>query len=568
MYDWLLLVSLMLFVVYPEADPGFLKSTLDIHDAAWWADPAKQYVLNGRWMNGPFAGALCVGPLTVFLHTVSFKMFGLHFWSLRLLSLLPGIAAIILVRRHQKKAYTALLLALSPCWYDWSRIGLPETLMGLLLLAAVIGIRDGRKFYGILAALCVIAGMLVKSSFVYYLPAILMAFGSLPKKDRIRAIGRFSGIFIVGSGLIYVFYFQRFEWVFSPFFGEFKQGYFTIHQLIDPAGFMARLLKLLDREFFSDPMVAGIILSILWRIHQGKGLHSNRGFTLIWIVAIGCLFASDFAGRRFIPLLPLVVLSLEEFSSSKSLSERIKLFLAHLLVLVGIGWTFPANWIMHFQEGYFVIHWPVYAVIVSMLVVSSIHYFSQRSMNQSVQLYLDLASVWFGIVLIGSLLENHLGCNHSLAFGGGIALMSVVLFFLKYMNHLSDIQINVKVLTLVCVSFILFRVSYLFTARSDERDAAMKFASEVKPGEFIAGPPSVFSLAFLSRGEVMHFPESALWAHKEPNWIGGISTANPKEIPIKQQVIELSGLIDTSGMAWESQKVWSGREEACWVRLR
>jgi hypothetical protein len=183
--DAFLILAAIMIVLWPEADPSWLKPATDIHDAAWWADPAKQKILHGSWMNGPFAGALAVGPLSVILHFLSFKAFGIGFVSLRLMSIIPAILMGFWIRIYVKEldgSRASILLLSSTACFTLARLGLPEIWMGFLLLMSIFTIQKGTVKSSVLAGVLLFLAFLIKASFLYQIFIILPLIYELFKK--------------------------------------------------------------------------------------------------------------------------------------------------------------------------------------------------------------------------------------------------------------------------------------------------------------------------------------------------------------------------------------------------
>jgi hypothetical protein len=198
--DVILILAAIMIVLWPEADPSWLKPATDIHDAAWWADPAKQKILHGTWMNGPFAGALAVGPLSVVLHFLSFKAFGIGFLSLRLMSLVPAILMGFWIRIYLKEldgSKASILLLSSTACFTLARLGLPEIWLGFLLLISIFSIQKGTVRSSVLTGIFLFLAFLLKASFIYQLFIIIPFLYELFGNGKMRSVFAFGASFLI-----------------------------------------------------------------------------------------------------------------------------------------------------------------------------------------------------------------------------------------------------------------------------------------------------------------------------------------------------------------------------------
>jgi hypothetical protein len=97
----IVLLALSRFL-FPESDPAWWKSTDDIHDEAWWAENVRRMLLGESWPGDAFARAWAVGPITACWHWMSFKLFGINYFSLRLIAIIPSTLSILLILFKKK----------------------------------------------------------------------------------------------------------------------------------------------------------------------------------------------------------------------------------------------------------------------------------------------------------------------------------------------------------------------------------------------------------------------------------------------------------------------------------
>ena len=526
--DCCLIVAAIMLFLWPEADPSWLKPATDIHDAVWWADPAKQKILHGTWMNGPFAGAIAVGPLTVWLHFITFKLFGIGFFSLRLLSLIPAVFTAALLRFRSNDfstASAALLLLASTSWFTWARLGLPELWMGFLFLASIHLLQKGGVLNSIIAAFCLLGGLLFKASFVYHLMLILPVL-LLTKHRQVKyGWAFFLGAFSIGSLVYYLGYLLPNEALFSPFLVEFSANYFTIEQLLDPSGILARIVFLTDREFFQDPTVVLLVIALLVKLGSGYRPSSRLSFTALFFLGVLLLLPSDFAGRRFIPLFPLLVVAAIEPYVQESISNRIKVPLAVLMNWVTLGMILPAGSLFLFENGFFRIQ-PLVGFIFGIQVLGfAIVWRLMNSSNSLFSVYFKYSAYVLCLAWIALLLRTHFLSSNWL-----ILVVSAVVFLLMHLLFSSEkfkysgfVFIAGIGLTCNCAAF--------FSLSHTERDNAKVLAKILDNQQgLVAGNATTFSLTFLSSSSAMHFPKSPYWKSTKPTFLGAYSTSDQDSI--------------------------------------
>jgi 4-amino-4-deoxy-L-arabinose transferase-like glycosyltransferase len=120
-------------------------------DESLYATSAAEMLQNGQWAATTFAGTIDYSnskpPLNVWLIAISFKLFGINLWSMRLASAFSGLATVALLMfwlRHAHGAALAIMagVVLSTCFGFYyvhsSRTANPDALFALLALAIVV----------------------------------------------------------------------------------------------------------------------------------------------------------------------------------------------------------------------------------------------------------------------------------------------------------------------------------------------------------------------------------------------------------------------------------------------
>lgn len=521
--DIILILAAIMIVLWPEADPSWLKPATDIHDAAWWADPAKQKILHGTWMNGPFAGALAVGPLSVVIHFLSFKAFGIGFLSLRLISIVPAILMGFWMRIFLKEldgAKASILLISSTAYFSLARLGLPEIWMGFLLLISIFSIQKGAVKSSILTSIFLFLAFLIKASFIYQSFIIAPFLYELFRKGKVRSVISFAASYCFLMSIYYFFYLSEYQELFSPFFREFSADYFSFQQLIHPAGLFARVVFLTDREFFKDPSVVLMILALLIKSAAGFTPSKRINFSALFFIGILLLLPSDFAGRRFIPLLPLLVLAMIEPRSEKHLSFYLQVLLAFMLNWISFGILFPSNSLFLYSDGIFEIQPLVYFIGIVQVILFALFKYKLNSNFYSIQYFKYsvgvLSLAWISMLLRTYLIEPMwliLICS----FG-----VSIFLHVWNITSRNNQLQMVFLVLMGVLMNgFSLFSLSFT------ERDHAISFAQIVSDRScYVAGNSTAFSITLLSESSAMHYPLSPNWKNVSPCAVVGYTTVD------------------------------------------
>jgi hypothetical protein len=535
--DCCLIVAAIMLFLWPEADPSWLKPATDIHDAAWWADPAKQKILHGTWMNGPFAGAIAVGPLTVWLHFITFKLFGIGFFSLRLISIIPAVFAAALLRFRSSDfsaASAALLLLTSTSWFTWARLGLPELWMGFLLLASIHLLQKGGIKNSIFAAFCLLGGLLLKASFVYHLLLILPVLLLTKHRQDKYKWTFFLGAFSIGALVYYLGYLLPNEDLFSPFFTEFSANYFSLKQLLDPAGIFARIVFLTDREFFQDPSVVLLVIALLIKLGSGYRPSSRLSFTALFFLGVLLLLPSDFAGRRFIPLFPLLIVAAIEPYVEESLSNRIKVPLAVLLNWIMIGMILPAGRLFLFEDGFFHIQ-PFVVFLFGIQVLGlAIVWRLKKSTNTLISVYFKYSTSALSLAWIALLLRTHfLSSNWLILVASAVVLLLMLQLF-------SSQKFKYTAFVFIAGIGFLCNCAAFFGLSHTERDNAQVVAKILDDQQgLVAGNATTFSLTFLSSKSAMHFPMSPYWKFIKPTFIVAYSTSDQDSAATLKMVDQL-----------------------------
>lgn len=552
----LILLSAMVFL-WPEADPSWLKAANDIHDAAWWADPAKQMIVNGNWMNGPFAGALSVGPLTVLIHFASFKFLGISFFSLRCISLIPAVSAAWWFRFDKQFGVNyAILLLTSTVWFVSARLGIAEVFMGWLLLVGLVLLKNGNAFKACLSAMCFVAGFLLKASFIYQCLLVFPVFILWRKELDRKTIAVFIATILCLIIPYYFFYLQPNAVLFAPFLNEFSSDYFTVSQLLDPSGLWARVVYLTDREFFQHPSVVLMCVALLVQLGSGFTANSRWSFSLLFLLGILFLMPSDFAGRRFIPLFPLLIAAILEQKKKVEFNSIGMLLGALLLNWSSLGALMPNNSIFKFDGAYFHLSTAAFYFLLFHIVAAILFGEANRKKKVRITQYFKYSVMVFALSILTACLRVHFAYSFLLSLIMGASILILIhLFFSNYRFF------SLGLVLIVLVGFTL-NLSTFFSLSFSERNNAQIVASVLKNENGpIAGNSTTFSMVFLSQCSAMHYPLSESWNTTNPIGFGAYSSTDFKKQEIDRlfQAFEIrfrGSLKDscTSFRVWKSNE--------------
>lgn len=207
---------------------------------------ARNLVLYGNWKVDDFF-PFVVYPLVNFLVALVFKLFGIGFVQVKLVSLAAGLGSIVALYLFVRDAagklaglVAGLMLALSFPHVMYTRLGLVESVQILfLLLAGLFWVRGLRRSWMMILSGLFAAGtvLLVKVSAVFVGPVMLVMlafalFGARREPERFRQLKRGIGLFFAGVGAALVVWFLA---VFLPHSKDYVQ-YVLRHSFESPAG--------------------------------------------------------------------------------------------------------------------------------------------------------------------------------------------------------------------------------------------------------------------------------------------------------------------------------------------
>ena len=525
----IVLLALSRFL-FPEADPAWWKSTDDIHDEAWWAENVRRMLLGEAWPGDAFARTWAVGPITACWHWMSFKLFGINYFSLRLIAIIPSTLSILLILIKKipgfdanKRTQASLILAVLPAFWSLSRLGHTEAMLSFLLILIVYLSYSFNRSHWFLIGFLMLVGILFKFSFVYFVCALFtwFVFRGISLKKIIVALS----VFVIGGCLSYVIYFYPNRQVFQPFYSYFSASYYSMEQLLDPRGWLLRLAWLPEKCFVTNPLNVILISAILIRIGQGRIPIRRTGIASLIVISILFLLGSDFSDRRLIILLVLLPLALFEDHSLESSST----FRYCIAWFCGLPLFVSISNLHILNEGNslndLLISVPVFILAYAsfFLIIKSI--FTKYVSNPSLKI-LQLAILFWiakALWLSAGVFEEMTGIS--------FVLIALIIFFIIAIECYNSWFKSISIARNLTLCFIFFIGVYLISSVTYNpsytlRDSAVTIKERCSQGNGI-GPESLVEISLL--GTCM--PELNLDANKisvidytHYKWFAGITT--------------------------------------------
>jgi 4-amino-4-deoxy-L-arabinose transferase-like glycosyltransferase len=496
-----LLTGLILIWVYPESDPAWWKNIEDLHDETWWAENARRKILFNNWMWGDYAGALASGPLTALWHFLSFKVFGIHFFSLRLISLLPAAAIPILLKsspifKDKTKDLSILILISSSAYFAISRIGYIEMMLMLICFIYLALLQRESLLFSIIAGLILTAGLLFKGSFIYLLVPLII--WTIFSTIEIKKLATILSVFAISSASIYLTYYLPNSDLFEVYSRYFKSNFYDTITLLNPLGIIPRLAWLPTKEWLTSPLMIWISITYLLKFSNGlRPSFKNTATGLLLLFLTFSLF-SDFSDRRLIFLIVLIPLAwFDKFE--KNMSLRTNLILSTFLLSPYI--TFFIQGKLNADQLIEACFFPFLALIIGVIGLYIILRKLKIKAPDIVLLRFAIAGWSLFAVHSASIVLARL---QILSYSQIMVLQTLVCLLLianAYFKYESFVKQN-KILTIVCVVQFIFilgqQVHPEFTLRDESRNLSRTFN---KKQEVYANNASL-ELLFLSKARI------------------------------------------------------------------
>ncbi len=565
----LFIILILLFAfsrfIFLESDPAWWKSTDDIHDEAWWAENVRRLFYGEPWPGDAFARSFAVGPITALIHWIHFKLFGLNFFSLRLIALIPATASVILVLWKKipgidktQGIQASALLVVMPIFWSMSRIGHVEALLSfMLILIALLSFHTKATTWFVIGILLTCA-LLIKLSFIYFLPALGSWF--LYRHIGIKNLLVAFVTFFLLSSLSYLFYFYPFNQDFEQFNAYFSKSYYPIHQLLDPRGWFIRLAWLPEKLSVTTPMNCLLISGILIRIGQGTLPSRKTGFASLAALCLFFLLFSDFSDRRILVLLVLLPLVLVEPHERTSKAN----FRTAFAWILGIPLFTSFTAIIHpgnpntFNQLFESIPW--FLLIYTSLFLGAFYLLKKFKLDapliifRSGILYWILLSIYHSSIFLNQ--STHWGFLPCMIAHGvviGFGLLTAWKLNWKY-------QFSISWVSIVVITSLAILSTEIIQPHFTLREAAIETRNLCETQGNGIGPETLVELSLLSSCKPMLYLDVAQKQNsKQYHWFAGITTPKANMDSLNRLFLNNAFLLsDTNGMVLKKKPVlWS-----------
>jgi 4-amino-4-deoxy-L-arabinose transferase-like glycosyltransferase len=528
--------------IHIEADPWSIKSTADIHDEAWWAENAKLKIQEDKWIKDDIAGGLAVSPVINLIYYCSFKLFGINFFSLRIFSVLASILNILLyyllskryLLTYREALISTLLFASLPIYFIVGRTGLLETgLISILLISILLVIQNNYWlvfFAGVSAAI----GLQLKGSFLFLIPIIIFLIYVKNKNTIKKDLVFFClGAIIVSLSFYLFYYFPRIS-LFQAYYSAFSNEFYTLKELLNPAGIVIRLGYLFSKETLADPFIFSLILLLIYRIVYFKSNNEMNKLMLGFFIGFVCTLFSDFNDKRIL----IICIGIPIFVS-KSISEKGSLNINTLRkVSIFCSFSFFSympnihffNWQESYLVGISIDSVLVFTVSMVLIFAAFLELEKMKRYNKVVEFIYQLIIIIFLSKILALIFSNQLDLKIESLYL--IAISSIIICLIYYLmlnrrmslNHLIPIIIG-------------FQISYisiqLYSDTFEIRNLNLAFANMVKQNERTIGPNSIFEITFLSKTHPIYFSNKGNLSkgilRNDVKWYGAITNIEYSE---------------------------------------
>lgn len=323
--------ALLLRVINLDADPSALISRDFITDEGWWAHNARNALFYSEWRIDEYNLGLYSAYLYNLLLYFTFKLLGISFTTLRMLSALCGwltvLLLFLLVRREistRAALFAGALLGFCNLHIVYSRTGFTESVMVFFLALTLWlwSLRRTHYFFALMAGFSLGLMVVTKITAIYLVPGLVLAVAAAAIRQSVSR--REALLFLCGTGLAGAAYGILF---IVPNFGDWLR--FNLQNgsgsewSTRPSSLIDSIPRLLASPFYAQaPLVTALTLLSLCLLVVSA---SRNGLTKTIRAAgelemtsamllIGYLFFLSITRyqpeRRFIPaLLLMVVLS-------------------------------------------------------------------------------------------------------------------------------------------------------------------------------------------------------------------------------------------------------------------
>jgi len=300
----MLSLFLLLRVIHLDADPPINLSWSGglFGDEGAYAHNARNKVLFGTWITDEW-NPILYNPISTFFTYISFRIFGVGLIQLRFVNVIATFLGLILIFFALKKAVdigiallSIFLLGVNYIFLMYSRIGLNDTFLIFFLALTIFFLCKGmdKNIYLTLTGISCFASFVCKSTSLYFLIAVLMAFSfyvfqKFYPDDKKRILRAFSYFFvgIIGSFCLWlVLYFFPYHHLIASY-GSSWSG------LAFPKSINQFLVNLSQPHLFKYFTRTPIILLTSWLyipfllfflINDWKKINFIELLSLLWLI--------------------------------------------------------------------------------------------------------------------------------------------------------------------------------------------------------------------------------------------------------------------------------------------
>jgi 4-amino-4-deoxy-L-arabinose transferase-like glycosyltransferase len=327
-------IATVVRVAFPTADPPW-RTTVGViwHDEGAWTHNARNRALFGTWATDNW-NPLYIAPVFTGLEYAAFRAFGVGLWQARSVSMLAGIASVLLlglaVRRTGGRAaglVAAGLLATNYVWVMYSRAALMEAAMVAFMVASFYAwVRAGRQpGWGLAAAACALLAYFTKAAAVSYVAAlgivaviaVAEAWWSAPSRRWrdvwAKAEGRAAAVTLAGlvaCGLLALLLFVLPNWSEYRFYNwqmsVTRKPAYTVRALLDRASWFPIVHDIFTRMWFSVVVGSLAVLGFAARLRRTS---AAERLLIAWLVLGSLQLVLHDVGneRRLVYLVPAFV---------------------------------------------------------------------------------------------------------------------------------------------------------------------------------------------------------------------------------------------------------------------
>lgn len=443
---WVMFLLFAFQLVNLSGDPSPLKRFGDVGDEGYWVHNARSKILFDEILPDELNQAYIGSPLFTVAEYYSFKIFGVHYFSARIISLISFWAIICLVYYVIKISFTWRLAILSVLMIGfmhealmYAKWGTPIFMEMMFLLLTIlcieVGARKNKRYVFFLAGISYSLALMSKISAIYFIVSLaLILLGELYIRRRIN----YKHLLIFGLGsitiLLPVYYF-----FYHPNAHEVMFFMNTIGQMNGIAFSLASITtsvkhnfpNILISDFFIYPSIVVLVfLSLLLIIDvcikiikKGftvtlKELAAIEYYSICWLVGgIAMLMVtSEPSDRRFIMfIVPLIILSISYISNntyrltSLPHNTRVDSRLSTLLcIFAGSIFSFYLirsinalylNWLKFIPSNLYLSSWKIVTILFAFIIA----YTLIVSNNKRIALYV-LLIYYFSINMVMNLI--------------------------------------------------------------------------------------------------------------------------------------------------------------------